>query len=55
LSSAFVFKLFPVLLAAALLTGCVTHELESGLTQQDAQQIVVLLEAAKKKVTRSGA
>lgn len=32
-----------VLLATALLTGCVTHELESGLTQEGAQEIVVLL------------
>jgi type III secretion protein J len=36
-------KLFVVAAALVLLNACVTHELQTGLTERDAQEIVVLL------------
>jgi type III secretion protein J len=36
-------KLIPVILLAVLLTGCLKQELQSGLNEQEAQEIIVLL------------
>jgi type III secretion protein J len=41
--SPLLFKLVVILSASVLLIGCLTHDLQSGLTEQDAQEIVVLL------------
>jgi len=38
-----VLKLFVILIMTVMMTACVSHELEAGLSEQDAQEIVVVL------------